>query len=247
MRKLFSTLAIFSLAGLAVTGCQTTGSVLSEDATAFTRGELYAYLSDKTEDWGDGNGAFYSAEGTVETMWDGAKDEGTWSTNKDGSMCWHIKSWGETPCTTYYHNGEVVSAVYDGETTLASELHEGNALEYLAAGVAVPEPEVAPEYEKILFTKEETTALVMDKTIIWEGNGGAYYAPDYTLITMWDGERVEGTWSVGDDGGVCWQVPGWGTTPCQYYFYNGEELWTEYKKEDSVAEPLVDGDTTGSM
>ena len=246
MKPVASLISAFAIVGTALTGCATDPTQLSDDATAFTRPELYAYLSDKTQVWDQG-GAYYSAEGKLETLWDGERDEGTWSTTKNGELCWHVKSWGEIPCETYYHNGDVVSIVYKGETSAAPQQHEGNQLDALAAGTAPVPVEDDSDFVKVLFTKEETTALVSGKTVIWDPNGGAYYAPDGTLKTVWDGERATGTWSVNDEGGVCWQVPGWGTTPCEFYFYKEDVLWAQYKDEDSEASEHVDGDQTGSL
>ncbi len=239
---------IVMLLGVSLMGCKTAGDVLIDGASPFTRGELYAYLSDKTQVWSAG-GAYYSAEGTLETLWEGERNEGGWSTNNDGVLCWHVKSWGETPCETYYHNGDVVSFVYEGKTALAVEMFDGNVLDQLQAGQepGAAEPEVAATYEKVLFTSTEMAAFVTGKTVIWGDNGGAYYASDNSLKTVWDGVRKTGTWSVDDKGGVCWEIPSWGKTPCEYHFYNGDELWSEYNGQDAKTDEYVEGDTTGSM
>ncbi len=238
--------AIVGLAACQTTGQQTTeteGTVLSADATAFTRGELYSYLSGKTQVWDEG-GAYYASNGTLQTLWEGERAEGEWETTKDGELCWYVKSWGETPCEKYYNNGDVISIVYKGETSLAPERIDGNALDSLAAGAP---PEEATAFEPELFTKTETTALVSGKSVIWEGNGGAYYAPDFTLITKWDGVRERGTWSVTEDGGVCWHITSWGKTPCEYYFLKDGKLMALYEGEQLEASEHVQGDMTNSM
>ena len=248
MKHTFQVLGIFALASFTLAGCKTAGDTLAEDATPFTRGELYAYVSDMTQITGDG-AVFYSAEGTVETLKDGERDSGTFSTYENGSLCRHVKAWGETPCETYYHNGDVVSIVSGATTALAGKMHHDNVLEYIEAGTAPPvktaeemEPEVV-----VLFTKEETTAFVSGKTVVWGERQGAYYNPDGTLETIWDGEKVTGTWSVNDEGGVCWHVSGWGTTPCESYYQGTSGLMAIYQGNKSPADEHQDGNTIGSF
>ena len=86
-----------------------------------------------------------------------------------------------------------MSIVYKGETSAAPQQYEGNQLEALAAKTEPVPVEDDSDFVKVLFSREETTALVSGKTVIWDPNGGAYYAPDGTLKTVWDGERVTGT------------------------------------------------------
>ena len=78
--------------------------------------------------------------------------------------------------------------------------------------------------------------------------GRMYYAPDFTLKTVWNGVRKTGRWSVDENGGVCWRVAGWGPTPCEYYFYNNDgRLWARFGRQDSAAPEHVEGDRTGSI
>ncbi len=222
--------------------------VLRDDATPFTRGELRTYLVGKTQVWEPNGGAYYADDGTLQTLWDGVRDTGTWSLTGAGELCWHVYDWGELPCEAYYHNGDIVSYVYQGETGPAPELQEGNTLDYLQAGVEPPDSaeEIDPHFAKDLFEPEETVAFVWDRTAILEPGGAVYYAPDFTLTTAWNGVHHQGRWSVDDDGGVCWHVTAWGIEPCRYYFYQDGVLMSLYKGLVQRAEEFVDGDATGS-
>ena len=67
MKPVANLISASAIVGMALTGCATDPTQLSDDAKTFTRAELYAYLSDKTQVWDQG-GAYYSAEGTLETL-----------------------------------------------------------------------------------------------------------------------------------------------------------------------------------
>jgi hypothetical protein len=169
------------LFGLTMAGCQAGGSnqpgnVLAVNATPFTTGELYMYLSEQTQDRDQG-GVYYSEYGTLVALADGKREEGNWASYDSGKLCREIDG-KEDSCEIYYHNGDVVSIVADGNTKIATKLLAGNKLDYLETGAA-----------KKMFTQEETTALVSGKTHAWENYNGAYYSPDGKLYTIWDGEQ----------------------------------------------------------
>ena len=150
-------------------------------------------------------------------------------TRDEGTVCREI-SGQKDACETYYHNGDVVSIVTGEQTSLAPNLVEGNT-------VVVKE----------LYTKEQTLELVAGKTVVWDPNGGGYYAPDGRLYTLWDGERETDNWTVNDEGGVCWSVPGWGSTPCEYYYMGADGLTAVYKGQDSSASEHQEGNTLDSL
>jgi hypothetical protein len=54
-------------------------------------------------------------------------------------------------------------------------------------------------------------------------------------MKIWNGVRATGKWSVSDQGAVCWHVPGWGKTPCESYYYKGEELMAIFEGVHSKA------------
>ncbi len=248
-QTIMTKLGMVALASGVVAACQTTEVALLDSATPFTRSELYTYLADTTQSR-SGDAVFYSSEGTADILQDGERFEGSWGSTKDGAVCLYVKAWGDhVPCETYYHNGDEVSVVADGATMAAPRQYEGNAVDAVRDNVAYTPPEEQFEagFEPTPFTTDETIAFLSDKSVIWAGNGGAYYAPDFTLKTVWDGARANGTWSVNDEGAVCWQIAAWGTTPCEGFFLYKDELWSIYKGEYARADEYVEGDQTAGM
>ena len=106
---------------------------------------------------------------------------------------------------------------------------------------------IDPDFTRKLFTPEEATAFVVGKTVILEPLGGAYYAPNFTLIAVWNGVRQSGTWSVNEDGGVCWHLAAWGVEPCRYYYYRDDVLMNLYKDKDWRAEELMEGNVLNAF
>jgi hypothetical protein len=237
MKQVLKMLSLSVLGGLILTGCQSGGSgdmevALEEGATTFSRGELYMYLSEKTQVNSDG-GVFYSEYGTLQVLSGAESHEGTWSTHEGGVLCRHVDGQEDGPCETYYHNGDAVSKVFEGATTMAPMLKDGNTL-------------VVRE----MFTKEETLAMISGKTVVWSGESwgtGAYYSPDGKLYTVWEGAPETGTWEVTDEGAVCWLVPSWGSGPCESYFMGPDGIMALYKGEASPASELRDGNVTDSL
>ena len=185
-------LGIIVTLAVVLTALRVDGETLAEDAKPLTRAELYAYLADRTEVRDDG-GAFYSEAGKLFLLKNGERHKGTWTTTENGEVCWHVISWPEVLCDTYYHNGDVVSIVHEGKTSPASERQDGNTLDNLAPGTQ-------------MFAREETIAFLSGKTVIWGPSRGLYYAPDFTLEKIWNGVRATGRWSVTEEGAVCWHV-----------------------------------------
>ncbi len=106
------------------------GYTLRKEATPFTQNELYRYLAGMTQ-VSEPNGAFYDEDATLDILWDGVRETGTWSVTSDGEVCWHIEARGELSCGAYYHNGDVVSIVYEDQTRPAPKRYRGNLLDSL--------------------------------------------------------------------------------------------------------------------
>ena len=106
---------------------------------------------------------------------------------------------------------------------------------------------LSEDFVNKLLNKEETIDLLSGKTVIWGPGQGLFYSPDLTLMKIWNGIRGTGTWSVSNEGAVCWHVPGWGKTPCESYYYKGEELMTIFEGVHSKASNHVAGNTIGSF
>jgi hypothetical protein len=99
----------------------------------------------------------------------------------------------------------------------------------------------------VMFTKEETIALISGKTAVWENYNGVYYAPGGKLYTLWDGEKETGKWKVTDEGAVCWIVPSWGQEPCESYYMGPEGLMAVYKGKESLASEHRKGNKLDSL
>lgn len=242
-------LGIIAMVGVTMTSYKILGDTLADDARPFTRAELYAYISEKTQVWSEGR-VFHSDAGTLLLLWEGKYGKGTWTTDDNGALCWHVWSWDEVLCQAFYHNDDVVSIVFNGEVLLAPELQEGNTLANLSAGAESSAKFVlglSEDFVNKLLNKEETIDLLSGKTVIWGPGQGLFYSPDLTLMKIWNGIRGTGTWSVSNEGAVCWHVPGWGKTPCESYYYKGQELMTIFEGVHSKASNHVAGNTIGSF
>tara|TARA_Y100000588_G_scaffold340455_1_gene383830 strand:+ start:400 stop:1113 length:714 start_codon:yes stop_codon:yes gene_type:complete len=205
---------------------------LPPGSVALSRGELYGYLSNKTELRADGP-THYSDAGKLETVRDGKRFKGSWTTHDDGSVCRNLWGLEGKFCETYVRDGERIGVVINGQFQPAPDLESGNVLDSLNASG--------------LFSKQQTIDLVSGKTVIWGPGRGLYYATDFSLEKIWDGVRGRGTWFVNDDGAVCWQIPGWGPTPCEVYYYRGEELAVVVDGKHGKATEHVEGNQLGSF
>jgi hypothetical protein len=98
----------------------------------FTREETIALVSGKTHVWGNYNGAYYSPDFKLQTLWDGTKESGKWSVTDKGALCWHVPSWGSGACESYFTgaDGKLMS-VYKDKEGVADELRKGNVLNEL--------------------------------------------------------------------------------------------------------------------
>lgn len=224
MKQVIKILSLIGLSGLILAGCASNkGTTLGDDATPFTRAEIYNYLSDNTQSRGEG-GIYYSSAGTLETIIDGAKAVGEWATYDGGKLCREIEGVEGESCETYYHNGDVVSIEVDGAVSLAPELLEGNTV-----------------IVKEMFTPEQTLELVSGNTVLWPPNGGAYYAPDGTAHTVWDGVKEDGSWEINEAGELCRHIPSWGKEPCEAYYMTDEGLRVIYDGKDTEADEYAEG------
>ena len=227
MTRLKFPLSALLLISIAAGGCQSGGDLV-EGVTPFTRSELYAYLSEHTQSIGD-SGLCYSQEGYFETLIDGKRVNGTWSTKNDGTLCRHVKSLPAS-CERFDHSVAKVSMVTDSKLSAAPELVPGNTV-----------------VEKVMFTPEQTTALGSGKTESWDPNGVTYHYPNGQLGTLWDGVREASTWHGNPEWAVCWDVPSWGPTPCESYYNADDVLRIIYQGQDFLASEHRDGNILYSL
>ena len=228
-----ATLALIS--GLSFPFCQTSlateqASEAAQDGSIpLSRSELYAYFAEHTQLRPNGH-VFFSEFGTFQTLVNNEIVSGTWSSHEGGKMCLHFDKGDEGKCDFYVFDGEYVNKMINGVEFPAPEMVSGNT-------VAV----------KDMYTREETLEMISGNTVVWNPNGGAYYAPDGTLNTLWDGVREDGTWEVNDEGAVCWKVPSWGNTPCESYYRGKEGLIAIYGSEESPASEHREGNVLDSL
>ena len=207
--RLFATLLMLSIGSMCF---EVLAGPLSPNARSFTRFELYTYLSGKSQIWKEGR-IFYSDAGTLQAHWQGQCAKGKWSTRDDGTLCRHVTAWGEDSCETYYHDGDVVIMVKDGDSLPALQQEEGNTIDCSALDLTLSmanAPGDGGNNVKSLFNRAETLEFLTGKTVMWGPGQGLYYAPDFRLEKIWNGVRGTGSWSVNADGAVCWHIPGWG-------------------------------------
>ncbi len=232
-----------------VSACSTESSISEANAPEpFTRGELYSFIAGKTQVRADG-GAYYADDGKLLVVDEkGNVQKGSWSTTQDGKLCWHFFDLKNALCEAYFHRDGKNYFQKNGNLDAVPETQDGNTLKYKEA--------VAGNHRKgaktdngshDFFSREQTIALLSGKTSKRAANGRMYYAPDYTLKTVWNGVHKTGTWSVNLSGGVCWHIVGWEKTPCEYYFLKNDRVWAKFRKLESLAAPLVDGDLTDGM
>ncbi len=94
----------------------------------YSKSQTTQLISGKTHAWENNNGAYYDPSGKLDTVWDGVKESGKWSVTDKGALCWHIPSWGKSPCESYFMGPDGLVSVYKGKEGLADELRDGNVL-----------------------------------------------------------------------------------------------------------------------
>lgn len=199
--------------------------------------ELFDRFADTTQTLENGL-AYYSASGVLLVVQDGEMTPGRWVSHDDGRLCWALKDAAET-CVSYVTFDNQVFLDANGFLGSTPNLASGNILAEQASAQAYAE-------SVDLFTREQTIELLSGKTALRYGGGRMFYGPDFSLLTNWNGVQKVGTWSVDNQGGVCWHVTGWGTHPCEYYYIgNNGDIWSRYRGLDQTAAELVDGDQTG--
>ena len=84
--------------------------------------------------------------------------------------------------------------------------------------------------DKKYFTKEEVISHVSDKTEEWS-KGAGYYGLGGELKAVWDGEKLEGTWRVKDNGEMCVNIAAWGEEGCHNYRLKNDVIELVYQGE----------------
>jgi hypothetical protein len=81
----------------------------------------------------------------------------------------------------------------------------------------------------------------------WQNGHGLYYSKNFTLIKTWHGVTSNGKWIINDEGAACWDIPGWGPTPCEFYNAKNDILMRYVNKQHSVAGQHLKGNRIGSF
>ena len=110
--------------------------------------------------------------------------------------------------------------------------------------------EKAPE-TAVQFTSQELSDYLAGNSHIWYkepsgGDGGAYYGEDRSLQAMWDGDYLEGTYSV-TDGVLCWHIEVWGDVSCETYFHDGDQVRVMYEGRFIEPEEIREGNHVDAM
>lgn len=198
--------------------------------------DLIDRFGDTTQSLEDGV-AYYSSTGVLLVVREGNLSQGRWTTNDNGQLCWELKD-TDPACRDYVVFNGIVHRSENGVMAGQPDLIAGNLLAEAASAMAYAN-------SAVLFSPEETHSFLSGKTSLRSVHGRIYYAPDNTLHTVWNGVKKTGSWSINDDGGVCWHIEGWGEQPCEYYFKgHNEKVWSRFRGLDQVAPDHVDGDQT---
>ncbi|MEM1278213.1 MAG: hypothetical protein AAGH74_16965 [Pseudomonadota bacterium] len=162
--------------------------------------EMVDRFADTTQTLRDGL-AYYSASGTLLVVIKDQLSVGNWTTADGGQLCWVLRDRTEPFCETYARLSGDLHVLRDGGVTQPAELTAGNVLQERANAEALAA-------SVTLLSREETLALVTGHTALRSEVGRMYYAPDFTLKTVWNGVQKSGLWSVDAQGGVCWKIVG---------------------------------------
>lgn len=222
---------------------------IADETKSLSRGELYMYLADKTQHR-SGWQIFYSSSGRLQALRDGQCDNGKWSTTEAGELCWHVTAWGERQCETYLHENDSVAYIRDQEKSPAPEIIGGNTTNcppVLFGSTVMTGIEKVEDFGDGLFSREQALELLSGNTVLWQSGRGLYYRENFTLAKSWDGVKSEGRWIVNAEGGTCWNIPGWGPTPCEFYYVKNEILMRYANKKHSMAGQHLKGNRIDNL
>ncbi len=220
----------------------------AQAAKPFSRYDLYQYISGKTQRREDAL-IFYFDSGKLLARKAGECARGKWSTTEQGGLCWHVSAWGEQPCENYFSDGALISVVREGKNIPAPQLEDGNTLDcpLWASGTVLTGVEPVEDFGDGLFNREQTRQLIAGKTVVMGPNRGLYYGADSRLEKNWDGVRSTGSWKIDEHGAVCWQLPGWGPTPCESYYLKEGEMMSWFNRKRSKARKHLEGNQLGKL
>lgn len=110
-------------------------------------------------------------------------------------------------------------------------------LTFLAGCASVP-TESAQEVTKATddyLNSDEVNDFVTGNTEEWT-KGAGYYSEDGSIVGIWEGKNINGSWVVKDNGEMCITVAAWGPEDCHRYKSNNGEILLTYKGKSSLRE-----------
>jgi len=112
---------------LVLTACATTEQkMIDAGATRLNATQVKTYIVGKTEKWSNGAG-YYNPNGTLETVWEGSKQSGTYTIAADGNVCYEVKTWDRL-CHFYMNDGGKITMIYKGKNVGTHDVLAGNQL-----------------------------------------------------------------------------------------------------------------------
>lgn len=121
--------AVAAVLGLvALTGCDSAQQRLVEQGgRPLTSAETLAHVSGNTEVWTKGGG-YYSPDGQIAVVWEGATGSGTWTVTEAAEVCLTVDVFGGTrECHAYVERDGRIFLVYDDQVR-EPEMRPGNQL-----------------------------------------------------------------------------------------------------------------------
>ncbi len=123
-------LIMMTTTALALSACATIEEKLAESgATRLNANQVKTLIVGNTEKWTKGGG-YYNPNGTIETLWEGSTQSGSYSIAADGNVCFEIADWGKT-CYFYMNDGGTIIAIHNNKNMGPRDVLAGNQLSTL--------------------------------------------------------------------------------------------------------------------
>ena len=92
---------------------------------------------------------------------------------------------------------------------------------------------------------DQARAHLSDRTEKWV-NGGAYYGPDGKMEAIWKHKYRSGSWTVSDDGKVCYTLTKWEKL-CQFYMNIDGAITMIWKGQSTGVKEMMDGNRLSDL
>jgi len=105
--------------------------------------------------------------------------------------------------------------------------------------------EILTQAGAVRLTPEQVRALVSGYTEDWI-HGGAYYHADGELEVKWRKVRYRTTWTISDDGKICYQLKNW-QRRCHFYMQHEGEILMLDEGQNIGARNLYTGNRLSAL